>query len=164
MIHIFTTGGTIEGIDCPDSEDVPGTVSAPIDNFLKTANVLFPYILERAFQKDSRTITSGDRKILLEKIKNSSNGKILITHGTYTMAKTASYLGQANLQKTIVLVGSFILGSSDYSDVPFNLGYAISSLEFLKPDVYIAMNGTIFHWNNVAKNLETNRFERKNEY
>ena len=64
------------------------------------------------------------------------------------------------LNKTIVLVGSFILGSSADTDAPFNLGYAISSLQLLKPDVYIAMNGQIFPWNNVSKNLETNKFER----
>ena len=66
-----------------------------------------------------------------------------------------------NLNKTIVLVGSLILGSSKNSDAPFNLGYAICTLQFLKPEVYVAMNGDIFHWNNVRKNLKTNRFERK---
>ncbi|WP_245812612.1 asparaginase domain-containing protein [Salegentibacter echinorum] len=67
------------------------------------------------------------------------------------MEKTASYLGQANLKKTIVLVGSFILGSSHHSDAPLNLGYGFGALQFLKPDVYIAMNGTFFHWKNVTK-------------
>lgn len=79
------------------------------------------------------------------------------------MEDTAKYLGKLNLNKTIVLVGSFILGSSENTDAPFNLGYAISSLQFLKPGVYVAMNGTIFHWENVTKNLEANKFERKNE-
>lgn len=76
------------------------------------------------------------------------------------MENTTKYIGNLNVNKTIVLVGSFILGSSAETDAPFNLGYAISSLQLLKPDVYIAMNGQIFHWNNVFKNLETNKFER----
>ena len=78
------------------------------------------------------------------------------------MEDTATYLGNLNLNKTIVLTGSFVLGSSTKTDAPFNLGYAISSLQFLKPDVYVAMNGEIFHWSNVTKNLKTNKFERKN--
>ena len=76
------------------------------------------------------------------------------------MEDTAKFIGKLNLNKTIVLVGSFILGTSQNTDAPFNLGYAICSLQFLKPDVYIAMNGTIFHWKNVTKNLETNKFEQ----
>ena len=99
-------------------------------------------------------------KMSLNKIIGTNATKVLITHGTFTMEATAKYIGRLNLGKTIVLAGSFILGSSANTDAPFNLGYAISSLQFLKPDVYIAMNGRIFHWNNVVKNLETNKFER----
>lgn len=79
------------------------------------------------------------------------------------MENTAKYLGKLNLNKIIVLVGSFLLGSSADTDAPFNLGYAISSLQFLKPDVYVAMNGQVFHWTNVRKNIELNKFER-NDY
>jgi L-asparaginase len=115
------------------------------------------------FKKDSRAITDEDRAQLVCKIKESAATKILITHGTFTMEDTAKYIGKLNLNKTIVLVGSFILGSSAETDAPFNLGYALSSLQLLKPDVYIAMNGQIFNWNNVSKNLETNKFERNDQ-
>lgn len=60
------------------------------------------------------------------------------------MEDAARYIGKLNFNKTTVLVGSFILASSADTDAPFNLGYAISSLQFLKPDVYIAMNGKYF--------------------
>ena len=110
--------------------------------------------------KDSRSITNEDRQLLVDKIKSTSADKIILTHGTFTMEDTAKFIGKLNLNKTIVLVGSFILGTSQNTDAPFNLGYAICSLQFLKPDVYIAMNGTIFHWKNVTKNLETNKFEQ----
>ncbi len=159
MIHIITTGGTIEGLDYVDKEGITKSNIA-VNDFLESANVDFKYTIESVFKKDSRAITDNDRKLLVRKIKKSNATKILITHGTFTMEDTAKYIGKCNLNKTIVLVGSFILGSSADTDAPFNLGYAISSLQLLKSDVYIAMNGQIFLWNNVSKNLETNKFER----
>ena len=159
MIHILTTGGTIEGLDYVDDSGITKS-NVTIKDFLKIANVDFNYTIESVFKKDSRAINENDIKLLVRKITESKATKILITHGTFTMEDTAKYIGKLNLNKTIVLVGSFILGSSADTDAPFNLGYAISSLQLLKPDVYIAMNGQIFHWNNVSKNLETNKFER----
>ena len=159
MIHIFTTGGTIEGLDYIDDKGLTES-SVTIKEFLVNANVDFEYTIESVFKKDSRAIVEKDLELLVSKIIGTNATKVLITHGTFTMEVTAKYIGKLNLGKTIVLVGSFILGSSANTDAPFNLGYAISSLQFLKPDVYIAMNGRIFHWNNVVKNLETNKFER----
>lgn len=159
MIHIITTGGTIEGLDYVDDKGIKKSNVTIID-FLESANIEFKYTIESVFKKDSRAITDNDREQLVRKIKESNATKILITHGTFTMEDTARYIGKLNLNKAIVLVGSFILGSSADTDAPFNLGYAISSLQLLKPDVYIAMNGQVFLWNNVSKNLETNKFER----
>ncbi|WP_282165067.1 asparaginase domain-containing protein [Cellulophaga baltica] len=159
MIHILTTGGTIEGLDYEDDRGITKS-NVTIKDFLESANVDFNYTIESVFKKDSRAINENDIKLLVRKISESKATKILITHGTLTMEDTAKYIGKLNLNKTIVLVGSFILGSSADTDAPFNLGYAISSLQLLKPDVYIAMNGQIFLWNNVSKNLETNKFER----
>ncbi len=159
MLYIFTTGGTIEGIDYKDGQNNTEQKIA-INDFLKKANVGFEYIIERVFEKDSREITNEDRRLLASKIETTDATKILITHGTYTMEDTAKYLGELYLNKTIVLVGSFISGSSLKTDAPFNIGYAISSLQHLKPDVYIAMNGQVFNWKNVTKNLRTNKFER----
>ena len=158
MITILTTGGTIEGLDYVGDKGIKKT-NVSISDFLKSANVNFEYTIQSVFKKDSRDITIKDLNLLENRIKESNANKILITHGTFTMEDTAKYLGKLNLGKTIVLVGSFILGSSEKTDAPFNLGYAISSIQFLKPDVYIAMNGKIFIWNNVSKNLETNKFE-----
>jgi len=158
MITILTTGGTIEGLDYVGDKGIKKT-NVSISDFLKSANVNFEYTIQSVFKKDSRDITIKDLNLLENRIKESNANKILITHGTFTMEDTAKYLGKLNLGKTIVLVGSFILGSSEKTDAPFNLGYAISSIQFLKPDVYIAMNGEIFIWNNVSKNLETNKFE-----
>ena len=160
MIHIITTGGTIEGLDYETEENETKEIRISIEDFFKSANVSFSYFIESVLDKDSRFITDEDRKLLVDKIEATSAEKIILTHGTFTMEDTAKYLGKLNLKKTIVLVGSFVIGSSNDTDAPFNLGYAICSVQFLKPDVYVAMNGTIFHWKNVTKNLETNKFEQ----
>jgi L-asparaginase len=138
MIAILTTGGTIEGLDYVGDKGIKKK-NVSIADFLKRANVNFEYTIQSVFKKDSRDITIKDLNLLENRIKESNANKILITHGTFTMEDTAKYLGKLNLGKTIVLVGSFILGSSEKTDAPFNLGYAISSIQFLKPDVYIAM-------------------------
>ncbi|WP_370176417.1 asparaginase domain-containing protein [Leeuwenhoekiella palythoae] len=163
MIHIITTGGTIEGLDYEKQENKQKHSKITIRELIESANVSFPYIIEKAFAKDSRSITDEDRNFLLKKIKTSKAEKILITHGTFTMEDTAIYLGNKDLEKTIVLVGSFIMGDSKNTDASFNLGFAVSTLQFLKPDVYIAMNGRIFRWNNVTKNIASNKFISKNE-
>ncbi len=155
---ILTTGGTIEGLDYVGDNGIKKS-NISIADFLKSANIGFEYTVERICKKDSRAIDENDRELLVNKIKETNATKILITHGTFTMEDTGKYIGKLNLGKTIVLVGSFILGTSKNTDASFNLGYAICSLQFLKPDVYIAMNGKIFLWNNVFKNLETNKFE-----
>lgn len=163
MIHILTTGGTIEGLDYENKEFESIDANISIKSFFDSANVAFQYTIENVFKKDSRFITRQDRELLVEKVKATKATKILMTHGTFTMEDTAQYLGQLNLNKTIVLVGSLVLGTSKNTDAAFNIGYAISSVQFLKPDVYVAMNGEVFHWSDVTKNLVTNEFERTNE-
>lgn len=150
---ILTTGGTIQGIDPSSQSEIS------LEKLLEPVKLSFTYQVKNIVSKDSRSITDKDRELLLRAIQESNSDKILITHGTYTMAETAKYIGRQKLDKTIVLVGSFILGSSSNSDAPFNLGFAIGSLQFLKPDVYIAMHGKVFHWSSVTKNLVSEKFE-----
>ena len=159
MIWILTTGGTIEGLEYNEESH---NTNAPlsIEHQLQSLNVSFNFKIYNAFSKDSRFITADDRKFLKEKIHSINSKHILITHGTITMVETATYLGKLELDKTIVLVGSFILGTEENSDASFNIGYAICALQILEKGVYIAMNGKIFPWNNVRKNSAKNRFEK----
>lgn len=159
MIKILTTGGTIEGLDYETKRSENQESRISLEDFFRFSNVSFSYSFENVLNKDSRSITDEDRQLLVDKIKASSAEKIIVTHGTFTMEDTAKYIGKLNLNKTIVLVGSFILGTSKNTDAPFNLGYAACSVQFLKSGVYIAMNGTIFNWYNVRKNNHNNRFE-----
>lgn len=158
-INILTTGGTIEGLDYSSLVNAPNKTPKNISEFLDTSCVSVDYSIEKVFSKDSRFISDLDRTLLVNKINESLENKILITHGTYSMVETAAFLGKLKLNKTIVLVGSFILGTEANSDAQFNLGYAIGAFQCLKSGVFIAMNGRVFSWDNVVKNAQKNRFE-----
>ncbi|TYP73564.1 asparaginase domain-containing protein [Aquimarina intermedia] len=159
MIHILTTGGTIAGLDYENNQNLNKENSVQIDSFFETANVAFEYVMEEVFSKDSRLIKDEDRELLAQVVQNSPYDKILITHGTFSMQETAEYLGNLKINKTIVLVGSFILGFDKRTDASFNLGFAISSLLYLTQGVFIAMNGKVFEWYDVYKNLDENKFQ-----
>ena len=161
MIQVLTTGGTIEGLDYDLEKTEKQENQVSIEDFFLSANVSFPYKIEKTFSKDSRSITDKDRQFLAERIKASSASKIIVTHGTFTMEDTATYLERLRLDKAIILVGAFVLGTKKNTDAQFNLGYAIGSVQFLKSGVYVAMNGNLFKWDNVRKNIVTNKFERK---
>ncbi|WP_430427024.1 asparaginase domain-containing protein [Maribacter litoralis] len=159
MILIITTGGTIEGIEHTSNSENEGTLVS-IQSLLKNVNISLEYQIEKAFSKDSRFISNEDREILQQKIVQTNTNLILITHGTITMVETGIYLGKLHIDKTIVLVGSFILGNEQNSDAIFNLGFALETLKTFEKGVYIAMNGQVFNWNNVRKNTAKKRFEK----
>ncbi|MDD5022705.1 MAG: asparaginase domain-containing protein [Candidatus ainarchaeum sp.] len=116
--------------------------------------------------KDSREIRYKDRQKILDLIKKSTCKMIIITHGTYTMPDTGQYLKDQikKHSKTIVLTGSMIpLKGFENSDAAFNLGYAIASVQYLSPGVYICMNGKVFDPEKVDKNRLEARFEESHE-
>ena len=58
-----------------------------------------------------------------------------------------------------MLFGSAIPASEENSDALFNLGFALAAVELLPVGVYVAMNGQVFSWKNVKKNLQKGVFE-----
>jgi len=108
---------------------------------------------------DSLEMTKADRKIILETCQKSEEDKIVITHGTSTMAETARFLGKSIKDKTIVLTGAMSPYAFGSSDGLFNLGCALAFVQALPHGVYVAMNGRYFTWDNVRKNESTGIFE-----
>jgi L-asparaginase len=115
--------------------------------------------IKRIMMIDSLSMTEADRKKILDECQTSIEDKILITHGTDTMAETAKLLGQHIKDKTIILTGAMIPYAFGSSDGLFNLGSALAFLQTLPHGVYISMNGKYFHWDNVRKNKEIGLFE-----
>ncbi len=100
---------------------------------------------------------AADRQLILEQVSSAEEDHIIITHGTDTMVQTAEALSKIK-DKTIVLTGSMEPAMFKTSDAVFNIGCAMAAVQTLPPDVYIAMNGRIFRHDNVAKDVENNRF------
>jgi L-asparaginase len=108
---------------------------------------------------DSLEMTDADRALIVQNCLQSEENRIVITHGTDTMAETASAVARAVSEKTVVLTGAMIPYAFGSSDGLFNLGSALSFAQALAPGVYIAMNGKCFPWDRVRKNRERGIFE-----
>ncbi len=158
-IKVFIMGGTIDNLDYDTEDKAPKNQKSIIPSLLKKSRISLDYDVEEVCFKDSRFVNDNDRELLLKKCKECPEKKIVVTHGTMTMPITAKYLGKSKLPKTIVLLGSAIPGNRDNSDALFNIGLAFASVQLLPHGVYVTMNGKIFLWNNVKKNLDTGFFE-----
>lgn len=108
---------------------------------------------------DSLEMTADDRRIIVEHCRKAPESRIVITHGTDTMAETASALGREEMDKTIVLTGAMVPYKFGSSDGLFNLGSALAFVQTLPAGVYVAMNGRHFRWDRVRKNRQTGIFE-----
>lgn len=162
-IHIIKMGGTIEFKD-PGYEIINQQMmklDSSVESYLKNmVKPHFTFSVESVCDKDSREINSEDLTKLAKVIENTLHENILVTHGTYTMERTAEFLDKKAYKKKIILTGSMVpvVGFS-ISDAAFNLGYSIASFGQINNGVYICMNGGIFKSNEVSKNTELLRFE-----
>ena len=158
MIHLFTTGGTIDKIyHDANSEFAVGDSLLP--ELLAEANVTVPWRITELCRKDSLELTDQDRADIRAAVAACPEQRIVITHGTDTMPQTASVLRDIH-DKVIVLFGAMQPARMRRSDAVFNLGFAMAAVTLLAPGVYVAMNGDVFDAGKVKKNLKAGRFER----
>lgn len=158
-IQVFVTGGTFD----KDYNYINGKLffkNTHLDDMLDRGRCTLNIDLKTLMMLDSLEMTDKDRAFLVSECKATSASKIVMTHGTDTMVKTATYFANAKMDKTIVLTGAMIpyaFGSS--SDGFFNLGSALAFAQTLPSGVYVCMNGKYFDYNKVKKNYETGYFE-----
>lgn len=158
-VKIFTTGGSIDKYySTRESSFIVG--EPQVETLLREANLVVDYEVEPLLQKDSLEITGQDRQMIYKKVKNDSHHRILITHGTDTMAATARQLAQIP-GKVIVLTGAMQPAAFKYSDAAFNLGCAFLAVQVLAEGVYLVMNGRVFDPQKTVKNLALDRFEEQ---
>ncbi len=74
------------------------------------------------------------------------------------MVETARCLAEVD-NKTIVLTGAMEPALFKTSDAVFNIGCAMGAVQALPMGVYIVMNGALFPYDKVKKNLNEKRFE-----
>lgn len=160
-LHLILTGGTIDSHYDGAKDTVVTSKTSSLPEFLESLKLGRKTKITTVCMKDSRALSLTDRKKVLSTIERSPMKKVLVTHGTYTMPDTARYLN-ANLKRkdqVIILTGSMIpLVGFSPSDAPFNLGFAIASLDTLPPGVYVSMNGKVFTPDEVVKELNRGVF------
>lgn len=162
-IKVILTGGTIDSATKGRDRDVLNQESA-VPGFLQNLNWPYEFSFVKACWKDSRDITDEDREKILLAAQNSSAQKIIITHGTFTLAETARYLEKypASKNKTIVLTGSLTpLAGFENSDAPENLKFAVRQANQLPPGVYICIQNNVFLPQEAAKDEITGKFYKK---
>ncbi len=157
-MRIIVTGGTFD----KRYDELKGELTfkeSHLPAILTQARITTPVVVEADRLMDSLHMTDEDRQRILVSCQESAEQQIIVIHGTDTMVETARVLGQAKLEKTIVLTGAMIPYSVYGSDSLFNLGYAAAAAQLLPAGVYIAMNGQFFSWRNVRKDRERGVFE-----
>jgi L-asparaginase len=110
--------------------------------------------------KDSRDVTDADREKILQLIEKSDAQKVIITHGTFTMADTGKFLKKNLVKKdqVIILTGSMSPLVFENSDAPSNLKFSVEKVNSLAPGVYICMSGRVLDPEEAVKDAKAEKF------
>lgn len=157
-IKILITGGTFD----KEYDELNGKLffkDTHLPEILKLGRSNLVVGVSTLMMIDSLEMTDADREIIISHCQQCEEEKIIITHGTDTMDITAMQLGQANLNKTIVLTGAMVPYKFGSSDGLFNMGSALAFVQTLPKGVYVVMNGKYFNYDNVRKNKASGIFE-----
>ncbi|NQV15895.1 asparaginase [bacterium] len=158
QIQIFITGGTFD----KEYNELNGDLyfrDTHLKEMLQQGRSQLNVNIRSLMMIDSLEMSDADRELILTHCQKSPSDRIVITHGTDTMVKTARYLAEHLSNKTIVLTGAMIPIVFGSSDGLFNMGAATAYVQTLEPGVYIAMNGQYFRHDNVRKNKTKGLFE-----
>lgn len=140
LIH---TGGTIAMAQTPHGlAPVPGRVEAAIAARLPAGVELAVELFDPLI--DSASISPHNWNQMLERIEASPDDRVLITHGTDTMAYTGAALSQAlaGMGRDVVLCGSMIpLGMG--GDAEGNLDLALHHALEGEAGVWLSFNGQL---------------------
>ncbi|HOX26943.1 MAG TPA: asparaginase domain-containing protein [Candidatus Krumholzibacteria bacterium] len=157
-VRVFITGGTFD----KEYDERTGNLffkDTHLHDMLRLGRCRVPVEVRTLMMVDSLEMDDDDRELIVNQCRKSETDRIVITHGTDTLTDTARRLGEAAIPgKTIVLTGAMVPFAFGSSDGLFNLGAALAFAQSLPSGVYVAMNGRVFHWNNVRKNRDIGEF------
>ena len=163
-ISLITTGGTIEK-KYDESEGTLVNKESLVQNTI--LNILrLPYtrvFLRSLLSKDSLQFTDEDRALLLSAIEDelSKKRRVLVLHGTDTMALSAKYCFEnlKNISLPVVFTGAMKpIGFLD-SDATQNVVEGLLAVKILPPGIYISFHNKIFNVPKVSKNKVKGTFE-----
>ena len=158
-VLVVTTGGTIDKqyFDALSEFQIADTV---VRKLLSVARVTHPHRVEELIRKDSLDLADEDRERIVEHVRQATETRIVVTHGTDTMTLTAAALSRIP-NKTIILTGALTPARFAESDAAFNLGMAFATAQSASAGVYIAINGSVFRWDEVVKDRLLGQFIRR---
>ena len=157
-IKVFITGGTFD----KEYNELTGELffkETHLHEMLRLGRSNIKLDITTLTMIDSLDMQDEHRKMIAKACADAKQDKIIITHGTDTMAVTAKFLSDTIKEKTIVLTGAMVPYKFGSSDGLFNLGSSLAFVQTLPHGVYVAMNGKYFEGNNVRKNKSTGEFE-----
>tara|TARA_X000000950_G_scaffold49917_1_gene58572 strand:+ start:1611 stop:2105 length:495 start_codon:yes stop_codon:yes gene_type:complete len=157
-ISILITGGTFD----KEYDEINGILSfkkTQIHEMLHQSRAKIEFEIKTLMLIDSLEMSDKQREEIVNNCAQDENNKIIITHGTDTIAETGQAIINEKLHKCIILTGAMIPIKFGSSDGLFNLGCAVGLVQSLKNGVYVAMNGNYFPANKVKKNIESGSFE-----
>ncbi len=157
-IRILITGGTFD----KEYDEIRGRLffrDSHLPEMLALGRAKLNLEVRTLMMVDSLDMTDADRALIAEQCRATAGERIVITHGTDTMAETARFIAERVSGKTIVLTGAMVPYKFGSSDGLFNLGSALAFVQTLPAGVYVAMNGRCFSAALVHKNKQTGIFE-----
>ena len=161
MIHLVSTGGTIEKVYSEQTGQVEN-LTAKIDRYLDQLRLPDLRIaVTPLMNKDSLEMTEEDRELILASVRRKvENGAVVITHGTDTMAETGRLLKRElkDLKYPVILTGAMTPLGFERSDGLQNLTESLFAARVLAPGVWIVMHGQVFDVDHARKDREHSRF------
>jgi L-asparaginase len=157
-IRILITGGTFD----KEYDELNGRLffkDSHLPEMLALGRCRLDLEIRTLMMIDSLEMTAADRDLIAEQCLAAPGSRIIVTHGTDTMAETAVLLATRVMDKTVVVTGAMIPYKFGSSDGLFNLGSALAFVQTLPPGVYVVMNGRCFPAGTVRKNKKTGSFE-----
>jgi L-asparaginase len=159
-VRVIVTGGTFD----KDYDELTGRLSfrrTHLPEMLRLGRCRLSAPVTQLMMIDSLEMTGAHRRRVLAACRSARETRLVVTHGTDTMAETAAVLARGLRGKTVVLTGAMRPYRFGSSDGLFNLGSALSFAQVLPAGVFVAMNGRVFAWNEVRKDRRKGVFVRR---
>ncbi len=96
-IRLFITGGTFD----KDYDEIQGRLwfrDTHVHEMLKLGRCRLEISVRTLMMVDSLEMADADRALILQNCRQAAEERIVITHGTDTMAETAKVIGEAGVQ------------------------------------------------------------------
>ncbi|MBI5597812.1 MAG: asparaginase [Elusimicrobia bacterium] len=158
-VLILVTGGTFD----KEYDEISGRLffkQTHLAQMLALGRARLKVRIRQLMLKDSLFMTGADRAKVAAACRAAREKRIMVTHGTDTMVKTARFVAEAlaGSDKTVVFTGAMIPYAFGTSDGLFNLGAALAYAQALPPGSWVAMNGKAFPAFKVRKDRRRGRF------